>query len=273
VGADRQADVPLHQVAQHGAERAQLVELLEDQAHDRLHLLVGVDRQPARGQAHVAHRRVVEQLPPPRLVQPPLVHPLAEHVQLGLADRPLEAEQQAVVVIARIVQAIGVGQQRVEQGAQLQELVPVLARAGQAAHLDAEHDADVPEAHLGQQALEARAALGGGAAAAQVLVDHQHPIRRPAPLDRARAQGVLQRRRLAVLEDLLGGRLAHVDRRQPLEVTGLHLGRRRRRRRRRRGRRENRFPSRFNGVHAAPPLPARGAGVGGAGATAGPPPG
>ena len=39
--------------------------------------------------------------------------------------------------------------------------MPVAARAGQAGHLHAEHDADVAQADLGHQALEAQASLGG----------------------------------------------------------------------------------------------------------------
>ena len=78
-------------------------------------------------------------------------------------------------------------------------------------------------ADLGQQPLEARPAGDGPAAAALVLVDDGHAVRRPAQLRGAAAEVVLQVGRLAVLVDLLGAGLADVDDRQPLMVPGLDL--------------------------------------------------
>src|SRR5947209_2185237 len=103
--------------------------------------------------------------------------------------------------------------------------MPILARPGQPAHLDAEDDADVIEADLGQEALEAEPAFRGPAAAPLVLVDDDHPVRRPAQGDGAASQVVLQCGRLAMLEHLLGGGLPHIDDRQPVEVAGPDLAR------------------------------------------------
>src|SRR3954454_6261583 len=101
--------------------------------------------------------------------------------------------------------------------------MPIPTRAGQPAQLDAEDDPDVVERHLGQQPLEARPAGDGPAAAALVLVDDGHAVRRPAQIRGAAAEVVLQVGRLAVLMDLLGAGLADVDDRQPLMVPGLDL--------------------------------------------------
>jgi hypothetical protein len=60
--ANRQADLVAHQVLQQGVNRAESVELLEDQADHLLDLLVWINRQFAGGQAHVAHGRMVEQV-------------------------------------------------------------------------------------------------------------------------------------------------------------------------------------------------------------------
>src|SRR5262245_18062952 len=98
---------------------------------------------------------------------------------------PFKAEQQAVVVVGRIVQAVGVRQQGAEAGAQLQQLVPVLAGARQSAHLQAEDEADVIQSDLGQQSLEAEAALGGLAAEAEVVVDDGNVLVWPAQSGRA----------------------------------------------------------------------------------------
>ena len=123
------------------------------------------------GEPDVADRGRAEQLAAAGLVQLALVHPLLEDVKLRLAHHPVQAEQEPVVVVGRVVDPVGVGQQHAEAGAQLQQLVPVLARAGQPAHLQAEDQPDVVEGDLGQQPLEAGPALDRLAALAQVVVD------------------------------------------------------------------------------------------------------
>ena len=115
VGPDRQADPVMDQVAQQPVQGPLAIELVEDQAHHLLNLLVGVQRQAARRLADIADRRVVEQLAAAGLAQPPLVHPGAEEVQLGLAHDALEPQEQAVVEVGRVVQPIVVPQQGAEQ--------------------------------------------------------------------------------------------------------------------------------------------------------------
>jgi hypothetical protein len=100
-------------------QRAQLGELRKHQPHDRLDLLVGVQGRLPRGAAHIADRQGNGQLPPPCLGLLAGQHPLFEQVQLGLAHRPLQPQQQPVVVVHRVVDAIGISQQRTGQGAQL----------------------------------------------------------------------------------------------------------------------------------------------------------
>ena len=58
VRPDADADVVGEQVAEDLADRAQALELVEDQADDRADLLVGVEVEPAVGRADVADRRV-----------------------------------------------------------------------------------------------------------------------------------------------------------------------------------------------------------------------
>src|SRR3954470_1228358 len=61
-----------------------------------------------------------------------------------------------------LVDAVGVPDERVEQRAHLQQLVPVPAGAGQTRDPEAEPEADMAETTPGPQPLEAGAALGGG---------------------------------------------------------------------------------------------------------------
>ena len=72
-----------------------------------------------------------------------------------------------------------VSQQCTKDGAQLQELMPVLVGPRQAIHLQTEDDADVIETHFRQQPLESEPSLGGGTAHALVLIDNLDPCGRP----------------------------------------------------------------------------------------------
>src|SRR3954453_11229940 len=102
--------------------------------------------------------------------------------------------------------------------------MPVLTRAGQPAHLQAEDQPDVVEADLGEQSLKARSSFGRGAAPALIVVDDEDPVRRPTELDGPIDEPVLAVGGFLVLGDLLGGGLADIDDGQPVEMPGLDLG-------------------------------------------------
>jgi hypothetical protein len=144
-------------------------------------------------------------------------------MQLQLPHRALEPQDQPVVGVVRVVDAVLVGQQGAEEAADLQQVVTVLARAGQAADLQAEDQADVPEGDLGQQPLEAGAGDRRLTALALILVDDQDPLGRPAQADGVVGQRVLAVGRLAVVADLLGAGLTDVDDGQPVQVPALNL--------------------------------------------------
>ena len=92
-------------------------------------------------------------------------------MQLGLGHGALEAQQQAVGVLAGVVDAVLVDDQGLGQGTELEQAIPVAAGAGQPRGLQAEDGAGVAEADLGDEGLEAVAAGGGGARSALILVD------------------------------------------------------------------------------------------------------
>src|SRR4051794_14848626 len=101
--------------------------------------------------------------------------------------------------------------------------MPVLARAGQPAHLQAEDQPDVVEADLGEQSLEAQSSFGRGPALALIVVDDEDSVRRPTELDGPIDEPVLAVGGFLVLGDLLGGGLADVDDGQPVGMPGLDL--------------------------------------------------
>ena len=95
-------------------------------------------------------------------------------------------------MVGRVVEPVLVGQQHAEHRTQLDELMPVPARAGQPAHLQAEDQPDVVEADLGQQSLEARPPLGRWPLLPWSSSMTSHAVRRPAQLDGAIGEVVLR---------------------------------------------------------------------------------
>ena len=127
-------------------------------------------------------------------------------------------------MIGRVVEPILVGEQDAKHRTQFDELMPVLARAGQPAHLQAEDQPDVVQTDLGEQSLKAQSSFGRGPALALIIVDDEDPVRRPTQFDRPIGERVLAVGGFLVLGDLLGGGLADVDDGQPVEMPGLDLG-------------------------------------------------
>ena len=83
-------------------------------------------------------------------------------MQLGLAHLAFHAQQQSVVELAGVVEAVLVADQGAGHGAQLEQLVPVGGVTGQPGAFQAEHDPGPAQRHLGDQVLEPLA-VGGAA--------------------------------------------------------------------------------------------------------------
>jgi hypothetical protein len=88
------------------------------------------------------------------------VQALLEYVQLRLAHGPLEAKEQAVVVLGGIVDAVEVCDQGPEKRADLEQLMPVLRGACKTGHLHAQDKPHVVEADLRDQPSEPLPAFG-----------------------------------------------------------------------------------------------------------------
>ena len=76
-------------------------------------------------------------------------------MQLCFAHRAFQAEQQAVVEVARIVEPVLVEDEGLGQGADLEQAMPLRGVAGQPRHLQAKHDAHLAHADRRHQLLEA----------------------------------------------------------------------------------------------------------------------
>ena len=155
------------------------------------------------------------QFAPLGLVTRARVQPQLELVELGFAQHARQAQQQPVVVGARIVQPLAVGKQRAEYTAEFDQPMPIAMVPGQARGFAAKHEADTGQADLGDQLLKAGALVGPGGRLAQVFVDHPHPLARPAQRDGSLDQFILELGAFAVVDDLRQGRLADVHVGQP----------------------------------------------------------
>src|SRR5690349_10339283 len=106
-------------------------------------------------------------------------------MEFGFAHSALQAQQESIVRVRRIVQSILVAKQCPKDGAQFEQLMPVLAGSGETAHLDSKDQADVVEPNFRQQPLKPEATFGSAAALALVFIDYQYAISGPAAINGA----------------------------------------------------------------------------------------
>ena len=114
-----------------GARRSGPLEGLKQMAQCLLDGAVGIEHGLAGGVIDESDRQWGLQLAAAGLGQDPALQPGADEVQLGLAHRALQAEQQPVVERAGVIQPVGVADHRVGHAAQIQQPVPVDVVPGQ----------------------------------------------------------------------------------------------------------------------------------------------
>src|SRR3954466_629603 len=187
------------------------LEGLEGQAQRLLHLLVGIEDDLAGGVIDQAGGWAGAELAGSGLLQLAPQEPRSDPVQLGGAHRPFDPQEQAVVVLSRIIDAILVDDEGVGQATDLDEAVPVAAGTSQSRGFEAQDGTDATEPDLGHQVLEAVATEYGGAGVTLVLVDDVDVSLGPSELLGASRQVVLACGAGDVVADLHGGRLSDVD--------------------------------------------------------------
>ena len=101
-------------------------------------------------------------------------------MELGLTHRAFEAEQETIIVVARVINALFINDERVCEGTDLQEVVPVAARTRQAGDFQTEHGSAVLEPDFCYQGLKAITANAGGARMGLILVNDSNPLLRPS---------------------------------------------------------------------------------------------
>jgi hypothetical protein len=97
----------------------------KDQADDSLRLLVRIALVIAVGPPDVAHRRMMQEVTALGLVPHALQQAACEDMPLRFAHHATESQQEAIVVVGWILEAIGIGQQRPEDCTECKPLRPV----------------------------------------------------------------------------------------------------------------------------------------------------
>src|SRR5262245_32000364 len=81
----------------------------------------------------------------------------AQDMQLGLAHGALETKQQSIVEQGRMIDAVGIADERVGKATEIKQAIPVGVVASETGDFEAEYDADVSERDFGSEASEASA--------------------------------------------------------------------------------------------------------------------
>ena len=198
------------EVLYHRQTRTRALEGVEEQLHGRLHLGIRIEDDAILRIMDEADRQHLFELPAPRAAEDPTAQARLQHVQLRFAHRALQAEQQAVVKVPRVVEPVLIEDERVGECAQLEQPMPIGGVARQARDLQAQHYPHASQADFSHQPLEALAIRGARCGLPQIAVDHHDAIERPAQGDGALAQGILALRAFGVLKYLPQRRLSHV---------------------------------------------------------------
>jgi hypothetical protein len=143
MGANRQADIVGHEIAQQPVQAALLLERIKDQPYHPLRLLVRIEMIITVRAPHISHRRMIQQVTALGLVAPALVHATFENIQFGFVHHAPQPQQQAVIIIRWIIQAIGISQQGAKERTEFEELMPVFVRASQATQLQPQNQPDM----------------------------------------------------------------------------------------------------------------------------------
>ena len=199
------------QMAHHRMGTVPRAERGEHEGQAGLHLLVRIEGDGPGGIIGQAGRNRQAELTASCLLSLTLVQTKLDLMQFRFAHDAGQAEQQTVMIGTRVKQPLAIGDQHAEQRAQFQQLMPVAIVARQARGVEADDQAGMAEADLGDQLLEARTFGRAGAGLAEILVDDVDPLARPAPGFSPLNQTVLQLGTLLMLLDLGQRGLAHVD--------------------------------------------------------------
>lgn len=153
---------------------AQFDKLLENQANGLLHAEVRIDLDLARRRPAKTNRQTKLQLAAPGLLPNGLQASLPDQIRFELAHGSPQPQQQAIVDEARIVHALWVDDQSVDQAAHFDQVMPLSAVPGQPRSFDTEYGTHLPGADFGHQMLIARTFDQATTRTAKIIINDLH---------------------------------------------------------------------------------------------------
>ena len=123
-------------------------------------------------------------------------------MQLGLAHGSLQSQQQSIIEVCRVIDAIFIENECVSESTDLQQSMPVSGVARQPGDLESQHNAGFAYADVGDQFLESFAIGGRSARLPEVAIDNDDLFYSPAQGDRALLKCILAFCALGVLRHL-----------------------------------------------------------------------
>ena len=145
-------------------------------------------------------------------------------MQLGFTHRPLEPEQQAIIEVGWVVEPVFIQNERLAQGADLQQAMPVARVTGESRDLQPHDHADAAETDVGDDPLKPGPLGCRRARQTEVVVDDHDLVGRPAQRQGSPLQRVLPGGAFLVLAHLLQGRLPHVEAGETTEMVRRDRG-------------------------------------------------
>jgi len=125
-----------------------------------LYLPVWIQNHGSIGVVHQPDRQRDGQLAAAGFVQNPASHARLDHMKFRLGHCSLQPEQQSVVILAGIVDALFVQDHGAGQRAHFQQTVPIDRVARQARHFQPQNDSRASHPHFRDQPLEPFAIRG-----------------------------------------------------------------------------------------------------------------
>lgn len=184
-------------------------ESLEDQPDRLLQPLVRIEAETDLTMPDISHRYRDPEFTTTRLRLGGVEHARTKHAELELADAALHTQKQAIVRPARIVDTVEIDHPRLNQTAELEQVMPVTTVARQTRGIEAKHGADLPGTQSCHQTLEARPGHHAARRPAKIVVDDLYTPKPAGPGDLY--QLVLPSLALEIDLDLRRRRLPDVD--------------------------------------------------------------
>src|ERR1019366_3722300 len=157
----------------------QLPELGKNQVQPGLHFLIRIEDDSAARPMRETRRQRQTKFATSGLLTFPLMETHLDLMEFGFAHDPRQAEQQAIVIGPRIIEPFAIGNEHAEERAQLEQLMPIAVVARQTRCVEAQHEAGLAQADLGDEALKTETRIAGSTRLPEIFVDNLDSVARP----------------------------------------------------------------------------------------------